>query len=405
MGGLKPIGSEKLTGQEKLKRIMEIATYRDAKPVTQKDLETKEYSIGLSDGNEYQIVKEKMGYIIKKTITESETDYIEPMKNRKYFPSYSQALKKLNLMAKEINRLTETEEGTSLFGEQKKFVLKTPKPAAPEMELPTPPAEPPSVPAPELPPSDTAEPVDSGEEMPVDAEVDVDIEKTDVGDVPDMGALDSEPVTFKSIQKLTGKLTQKIREFETEEGLTSEDMKYVINMVLSSLDLKNLSEEDKEDILSKFESEEEDFGSEEDLGSTEEDIPADEDITSDTEVEKIQGAMDIPVESQFDETYSHLNVGESKVDKVISKYFEISESEKKQLQEKNDEMRLKRKSEFTKKMESVKKLSESIEQELASQKFLEENTSFVFLGKTNKKNLVFEKDSEQVKISPEGFVL
>ena len=56
-------------------------------------------------------------------------------------------------------------------------------------------------------------------------------------------------VTFKTIQKLTGKLTQKIRVLDAKEGMTSEDIKYVINMVLSSLDLKNLSDEDKEDII------------------------------------------------------------------------------------------------------------------------------------------------------------
>jgi hypothetical protein len=61
-----------------------------------------------------------------------------------------------------------------------------------------------------------------------------------------------ETVTFKSIQKLTGKLTQKIRTLESQEGMTSEDIKYVINMVLSSFDLNELSEEDREDILSKF---------------------------------------------------------------------------------------------------------------------------------------------------------
>lgn len=520
MADLKPIGSEKLTGQEKLKRIMEIALYKDVAPVNQNQLETKEYSIGLSDGKEYQIIKEKMGYIIKKTISESETDYIEPMKNRKYFSSYSQALKKLNLMAKEINRLTENEEGTSLFGEQKKFVLKTPKPVEPEMEQPAPPAEPPSVPSPELPSSDMPDPM-SSDETPVDSEVDIDLEKTDVE--PDMGG-DNEPVSFKAIQKLTGKLTQKIREFENEEGLTSEDMKYVINMVLSSLDLQNLSDEDKEDVLSKFESEEEDMGSEF-MPDSEEDIDSDEDITSDTEVEKIQSNMDVPVESEFDESYSHsnskkyetnefyfadeedfsdvtpkhnetgsfdksssnmfgsfgddhgwydesdskfggnfdfeydeeefdefdpmyqkyggktkwfgsedegktffdrykkkfgspmkvrvrknmdnqkFNMEESKVDRVISKYFEISESEKKQKVNKIQEMKLKRKSELSKKMDSVRKLSETVEQELASQKFLEENNEYKFLGKTNKKNLVFENKEEQVKISPEGLVL
>ena len=50
---------------------------------------------------------------------------------------------------------------------------------------------------------------------------------------------------MKQVQKLTGKLTQKIRTLDNEEGMTSEDVKYVINMVLSSLDLTSLSEEDK----------------------------------------------------------------------------------------------------------------------------------------------------------------
>jgi hypothetical protein len=58
-----------------------------------------------------------------------------------------------------------------------------------------------------------------------------------------------------------------------------------------------------------------------------------------------------------------------------------------------------------KEMNSVKKLSESIEQELAAEKFLEENFGFSLIGKTNKKNLVFEKNNKQTKISPEGLIL
>jgi hypothetical protein len=78
---------------------------------------------------------------IKKTISESETDYIEPMRNRKYYSSYSQAFKRLNLVAGELNRLNENEEGVSLYGEQKKFTLKTPRPE-PSVEVPAPVAPP-----------------------------------------------------------------------------------------------------------------------------------------------------------------------------------------------------------------------------------------------------------------------
>ena len=147
MADLKPIGSEKLTGQDKINRIMEIARFKETAPKTINENATSEYSISLADGNNYQIVKERQGYIIKKTISESETDYIEPMKNRKYYSSYSQALKRLNLVAGELNRLNENEEGVSLYGEQKKFTLKTPKPApAPMDTAPAAPAAPLSAP-------------------------------------------------------------------------------------------------------------------------------------------------------------------------------------------------------------------------------------------------------------------
>jgi hypothetical protein len=69
--------------------------------------------------------------------------------------------------------------------------------------------------------------------------------------------------------------------------MTSEDIKYVINMVLSSLDLKSLSEEDKEDIMSKFDEDSEDLGGDDMDGM---------DLTDDSEVEDIQADKDVPVE-------------------------------------------------------------------------------------------------------------
>jgi hypothetical protein len=405
MGDLKPIGSEKLTGQDKIKRIMEIARFKETIPQVVNETAKSEYSISLADGNNYQIVREKQGYIIKKTISESETDYIEPMKNRKYFSSYSQAFKRLNLLAGELNRINENEEGVSLYGEQKKFTLKTPKPApAPEMEAPVaPPAEPPAVPSPELPPS----PIEGGEDMGMgdmdlndappadDMEMDVDVDVEDNMD-------SEEQVTFKSIQKLTGKLTQKIRTLDAQEGMTSEDIKYVINMVISALDLKSLSEEDKEDIMAKFEDQSEDLGGD-DMGG--------EDMTDDSEVEDIQADMDIPVESEMEEeNYGNGAIfdsifGESKVDKVISKYFEVSKKEIRESNEKKINKVVDDKKVVNKIMESVVKMTETIEQELAAKKFLQENTNSKFIGITNRKNLVFENKEGQVKITPNGEVI
>jgi len=432
MSNLKPIGSEKLTGQNKINRIMEIARFNESAPKTINENETSEYSISLADGNNYQIVRERQGYIIKKTISESETDYIEPMRNRKYYSSYSQAFKRLNLVAGELNRLNENEEGVSLYGEQKRFTLKTPKPAAPEMPAGPPevPSTPPAVPSPELPPS-PMEDMD-GEDLTDDSEVediqtDMDGEEMPMDDMEgdEMPTDDMEgedQVTFKTIQKLTGKLTQKIRVLDNSEGMTSEDIKYVINMVLSSINLGELSEEDKEDIISKFEEyEDEDYGQEDDMDG--------EDLTDDSEVEDIQADMDVPVDTEMAEGMygsfgdremeeeeedggygGHGKIfdsifGESKVDKVISKYFEVSKSEIREHTEKQVQKTLYKKSIVKKIMESVKQMTETIEQELEAEKFVTKNLNSKFVGITNKKNLVFETNGRQFKITPNGRVL
>jgi hypothetical protein len=431
MGDLKPLGSEKLTGQDKIKRIMEIARFNEVLPSSINETARSEYSISLADGNKYEIVKERQGYIIKKTISESESEYIEPMKNRKYYTSYSQAFKRLNLVAGELNRLNENEEGVSFFGEQKKFTLKTPKPAPAPSPVAEVPAAPPAVPSPALPPSPTDE-IPMGDEDPM---ADMGMEdmapsdEVEIDTTVDVESPEGEPekVTFKTIQKLTGKLTQKIRTLDSEEGMTSEDMKYVINMVLSSLNLQGLSEEDKEDIMSKFDEESEDLGGDDMDG---------EDLTDDSEVEDIQADMDMPIEGEMEENWGaiariavpmaasyisskmgennedeeedHGNgaiidsiFGESKVDKVISKYFEVTKKEILENKEKQKTV----KSEINKQMKEVVKLTESIEQELAAEKFLKENFTAKIVGKTNKKNLVFENKGREIKISPEGVIL
>ena len=56
-------------------------------------------------------------------------------------------------------------------------------------------------------------------------------------------------------------------------------------------------------------------------------------------------------------------------------------------------------------MESVTKMTETIEQELAAEKFVNENINSKFVGITNKKNLVFENKGKQFKITPNGLLL
>ena len=119
MADLKPLGSEKLEGLDKIKRIIEIARYNENNPNSINESAKCEYKIDLADGNQYQIVKERAGYIIKVALSESEADYIQPIQDRKYYTSYSQALKRLNIIARELNEMYENKKGLSLFGEQK----------------------------------------------------------------------------------------------------------------------------------------------------------------------------------------------------------------------------------------------------------------------------------------------
>ena len=427
MADLKPIGSEKLQGQEKINRILEIARYKENKPSNINETSRVEFEKVLADGNQYEIVKEKSGYVIMKNINES-LEYIEPMKNRKFYSSYGAALKRLNLIAAEVNRLTENEEEISMFnlGEQKKFTLKTPKPAmpapAPEAapELPTPPAAP-EAGSMDAPLDDASlDAPEGGEEMDMDMDLD-----TPEGDMDvDMSAEEepmgdeSEEVTFKTIQKLTGKLGQKIRMMNDSVGMTSEDVKYVINSLLSALDLSKLDEEDQEDIMAKFEEDSEsdesdmNIDTDSDMGDEELDMDMDMNVEEPTgemgegDVIGVYSNIDKQRDEMSEEDKVHSGISsmmdeifaESKIDKVLSSYFQISESEKKEKKQKLVE---------SKKMSvsSIKKLSETIEQELAAEFIVRENSNYKLVGKTNKNNLVFEHNGEQIRVTPKGEVL
>ena len=408
MGNLKPIGSEKLQGQEKLNRILEIARYNESIPQPVNETVKDNYNIKLPDGNTYKIAKEKNGYVIKKTIKEGTEDYLEPMKNRKYYSSYSQAFKRLNLIVKEVNSLIGNDQEISLFGEQKKYTLKTPKPAA---ELP---------PTPEPAPMDTPPPSDApapdmgmeGGEPPMDEPA------------PDMGSEESDmggEVTMKSIQKLTGKLGQKIRQFSDTEELSSNDAKYVINSILSAIDLTKLEPEDKEEIMSRLEGEEEGM---EDMGTEDspeppdmsgEEMPSDEtpepemaegyDTLGDAFHSKLKGGFTSQLARNMDE-YESKGVSnildnvfsESKVEKILTKYFDIDEKEQRLVESKNIK---KKKNTFSK----VKQVCETFDQENTSKKLIQKYPDALFVGKTSKNNLLFQINETKVRVTPQGRIL
>lgn len=463
MGKLKPIGSERLEGMEKINRIIEISRYKENIPTPVNEVKSTEYGIMLADGNTYKIERDKNGYVIKKSINESEMDYLEPMQNRKYYPSYSQALKRLNLITKEVNTLVGNEENISLFGEQKKFTLKTPKPAPVE-------APPMPEPAPAPAPTDMPPMPDAGMDMPEDPtmgdegmDIPEDPEMGDEGmDMPEEPEGDEGMVTFKSIQKLTGKLGQKIRKLnQGDEPISSDDTKYVINSILSALDLSQLSDEDVEEIMTRFEDNEnmgdEDMDMPEEPEMDDMDMPEEPEMGDEELPEGEIGEGDnygsrfsnepkkmrhpkSPMEEDnlgnilskkipsiyagnlkkklgevgesfqsdeiegmgriFDDVFS-----ESKVDKILSRYFQESPNEKRLNEEQSVRKFVEKKTHKVKQMKEVKRLSESINQELTSEKFMTRYAKAELIGKTNKRNLVFEVNGKQFKITPDGSIL
>ena len=124
MGELKPLGSEKLSGDDKLKRILEL-TYYQTEVNTGIPAETIKESKNCAV---YGIVKEKDGYYVKKGLNEQSLDYIGGlfMKNKNKFSSYAQAYKKREFLIEQ----EKLEEAT-------KYVLKRPKPG-PQEEAPAP---------------------------------------------------------------------------------------------------------------------------------------------------------------------------------------------------------------------------------------------------------------------------
>ena len=409
MADLKPLGSERLVGQEQISRILEISNY-GSKPATLSESKSSkaDYSIQMADGKYYGIVKEKTGYVVKVGISESELDYNEPMQNRKHYKSFSQAMKKVNLIAGELNKLHENVEGVNIIGEQKKFVLKTP---APKVDVDI------NVDEPSLEPEE-----DLGLDLDMDVDMDIDSEESVEDDDLDMDMdidseeedvdvdveVEDEEGSFKTIQKITGKLGQKLRTYDKNQGLSSEDIKYVLNSIISAVELERLSEEDKEDILANFEEEETDYDTEGEVDIDVEsgddeldlDMDLDMDLDSDESIEDEELSEEDGMSTMVDEIF-----GESKVNKVLQKYFVVTEGEKKVTESKKIKKFLSEKINNISIKKEIKRLSESVEQELTSEFIMKENTNIKFLGKTNKGNLVFESDKKQLKVTSKGELL
>jgi len=298
MADLKPLGSEKLNGDDKLKRILELTYYNEKnKKINSNKPELVKETI---KGFKYGIVKEKDGYYVKSGLNESSLDYIGGMfmKNKNRFSSYGDALKRLELL-----------KGQQDLQEATKYVLKQTKP---QQESPM-----------SEPPMDT--PLPSPEEMPSDTSMDTTEPSPEGGtaapsDLPPSDDTAGDGMSKKSdymseVQKYAGKLGQELRDLH--EKMESDDIKYVLNMIISAVDLDKLDDEDIEEIGKKFERDLE-------SGTDGDETPSDE-TPSETPAEEPSGEEDLGETMSKLDDFINTPIETDEID--LSKYADLSEDD------------------------------------------------------------------------------
>ena len=452
MSGLKPVGSEKLPLQEKIERIKQIAGISNA-PSNVTNYSNTHYSVKAQDGDVYAIIKENNQYFIKSGKDENNLSHIDGQlgsaNRNETFSSYSTALKRLNFKMKSINEAN----NYGVIEEQKK-VLK--------VDVPTPEPE-----------GDNVEDMDMDLDMDLDMDaegggpgeedMDMDMDMDLEGGEEDMdmdmeldveggdaGAEEEDGV--KTIQKLTGKLGQKLRKADGKGELDSETIKYVLNSVISAVNLDNLEAEDREEIVEKFEETDSEYDDLDDMSdmevSGEEEFDmGDDDMDMEMDMDMGDDDMDVELEENVpalagmagealggwagekvlektlrgmrkggnkmefsdDELASifrtsnneELSEDYDKVSNVINNYFKVSKEEKENNKQKRNNF-LESKLTKARKITSILEHTETIEQETASRKFLSENDNIEVVGKNTKGSLVFNSKGVVTEISKKG---
>ena len=261
---------------------------------------------------------------------------------------------------------------------------------------------------------------------------------------PDMGGeeLDDEKPKekkvseIKRIQILVGKLAQKIRSYEEESDLSNKEVKYIINSILSAIDVDVLDEDDIEQIIGKLEGVDDEEGEEEDDSFGDEDTetppevmpePPQEpemaegyDNIGDAYKDFMGGAYTSSASEQLEdydpedyhlkrrnrriynptpERFTHGTFAESSADKVLSKYFIISEDEKNQY-----ELDRERKSNklYQNNKQNIIRLSESADQLDSALEYIKENPRVKLIGLSTKGNLIFKEGINEVKVTKFG---
>ena len=376
MGKLKPIGSEKLTGQDKINRIMEIARYGEVTKNDNYHTSTNSFSQKASDGNTYAIIQEKDGYYLKCGINESELDYVSGGMNKKKdrFKSYSAALKRMNLVFKPLNEEYNEGKGHSMYDEveeQEKFVLNVAdEDGEEEMDMN----------------------MDMGTDEMEDDEMDVDMDMDMVDDEMDVevdGEVDMEGF-MKSIQKLTGKLGQKLR--DSGEELGSADIKYVLNSIISAVDLETLDDEDRDDVLDRFEDDEASYGDDEEM-----------DMDVDMGDEELDMGMEDEDMGMEDEEEIAMESLKKRVGSLLESYI-TEKNEKKKTKSIDPKQYLKSRLSSIIKENTLVKKAVTVEQELTIKKLIKKYKNINLKKNSKNGDVILESPNKKIVVKKNGSI-
>jgi hypothetical protein len=313
----KNINPKTLKGQDKLNRITDLmgrmSTLNESKSFSELELIKKG-----PNGVVYGIIRENHDYFIKTSNKSSgqflaeDFNYVGGLHNKydERYKSYAEAIKHLNMKFDMLNESYNIDSNTNIFEtdgvafgggtgfgfvmeedevedeegdetevegekeiisdsddelEEEKKVLKV---DVPKSDVPM-----------EVPVEDEVD-VDMGGDI---ADVDFGKESEEGSDEFNMGGDEDE--TTKKIQKYTGKIGQMLRDMDSADPDLE---KYVINSVISAMHLDEMDDEDKEDIISKLE------GDEDEEGGDSFDMDSDVvDVDLDTEETPIDGGEEL----------------------------------------------------------------------------------------------------------------
>ena len=336
-----------LKGQDKINRITDLmsrmTTLNESTSLSEIDFIKKG-----PNGIVYGIIRENHNYFIKTTEKTSGTliaedfEYVGGAKNKyiERYNTYTEALKQLNMKFDMLNESYGIEVGSNLFEsdgheiqvsnasgvvvketkidgpieddadgenpdnekivldeepedvEEQKQVIRVKTPKAPVED---------TVEVDEF-AMDDMETAEGGGEDPFAAEdggEGIDDEGIDDEGMDDEGMDDEDgDETTKKIQKLTGKVTQLMRDMDDPD---SELDKYVINSVISAIDFEEIDEEDVEDIIAKIEGEDEEAGEGDEFDTEEVDVDLDVEEFPEGEPSEDQ----ITEDSEGEETYNY----------------------------------------------------------------------------------------------------